>query len=411
MYAFPTFVLMENLNRLLDRLEQLHDGELRVTSKSGQWQFYILDGQLLYSSNRSLGVRRFRRAAKCHRPHWQWSVEPEWFAFNQSWEIPLLERAIVHNKLSPIQSKLILRMVLEECLFELMHDGSATSEWYPHHLDVTSAYRSAALSVSEVQRILKKAARLVKSWKESRLGHLKLSVSPIIAQGSMVGPLAVPHQYLKGDTDLWDILISQAPSLTKLTNLLLPMVEAGILRFQDMPDLPLPVGKKFVRRQAIDLSASFGQPPPVAKFQTYSTFSPVVERLIAKPTQSALIACIDNSPVLTLSLKKILTSAGYRTLSIPEPMRGLSKLIEHRPDLILLDLMLPNADGYSICKFLREAPEFSKTPIIILTGQSSDLVRMRARLAGASDFLTKPPNPSALVKMINRHLNQDGNCP
>ena len=72
--------------------------------------------------------------------------------------------------------------------------------------------------------------------------------------------------------------------------------------------------------------------------------------------------------MLAHGLKKILATAGYDVLIIQEPMRGFSLLIEHKPDLILLDLMLPNADGYSICKFLRDTPVFEKTPIIILTG-------------------------------------------
>ena len=87
-------------------------------------------------------------------------------------------------------------------------------------------------------------------------------------------------------------------------------------------------------------------------------------------------------------------------------MHGFSKLIEHRPQLILLDLMLPNADGYSICKFLRETPAFAKTPIIILTGQDTNLDRMRARLAGATEFLGKPPKAEALIGMIEQHLGQ-----
>jgi chemotaxis family two-component system response regulator PixG len=96
--------------------------------------------------------------------------------------------------------------------------------------------------------------------------------------------------------------------------------------------------------------------------------------------------------------------AGYQVLIIPEPMRGFSQLLEHKPELILLDLHLPNADGYSICKFLRETPLFKKTPIIILTARNTQLDRFRAIQSGATEFLGKPPQPQELLQMVQKYL-------
>ena len=297
-------------------------------------------------------------------------------------------------------------MVLEECFFEVLCDGFAESEWRPYHLESSSAYRSAALSASEARRILGKAQRLAQTWKESPLGYLSLGISPIVSDPSVLVSLPVPSECLSGNTDLWDVLVNHVSSLSKLTQVLLPLVTAQKIRFQDIPDLPLPVDRSATQNLAGGLGVSLTQPRHQESARPDTSAPANNFSNIAEPRQTALIACIDDSPVLTLSLKKILTSAGYRTLSIPEPMRGFSKLIEHQPDLILLDLMLPNADGYSVCKFLRETPVFEKTPIIILTGQDSNLDRMRARLAGATEFLTKPPRPVALLEMIEKHLDQ-----
>ena len=106
------------------------------------------------------------------------------------------------------------------------------------------------------------------------------------------------------------------------------------------------------------------------------------------------------------NLKSILTPAGFRVLSIQEPMAGFALLIEQKPDLILLDLNMPNANCYSICKFLRETPVFGKTPIIILTAQDSSIDRTRAKLVGANDFISKPPCTQALIDLIKNHLPQ-----
>ena len=95
---------------------------------------------------------------------------------------------------------------------------------------------------------------------------------------------------------------------------------------------------------------------------------------------------------------------GYDVLTIQEPMAGFGELIKHQPDLILLDLHMPNANGYSVCKFLRETPVFNKTPIIILTSQDTMIDRTRAKLAGATDFIAKPPEANVLLQMLNNLL-------
>ncbi len=85
-------------------------------------------------------------------------------------------------------------------------------------------------------------------------------------------------------------------------------------------------------------------------------------------------------------------------------MQGFSQLIEHIPSLILLDVMLPHTDGYNICRFLRDTPVFKKTPIIILTGRSKPVDRARASMAGATEFLVKPPEAKELLETIRKHL-------
>ncbi len=79
--------------------------------------------------------------------------------------------------------------------------------------------------------------------------------------------------------------------------------------------------------------------------------------------------------------------------------------MKHLPDLILLDLNMPNDNGYSVCKFLRESEAFSKTPIVILTSQDTAIDRTRAKLVGATDFIAKPPEPKKLLQMIELYLD------
>jgi chemotaxis family two-component system response regulator PixG len=106
------------------------------------------------------------------------------------------------------------------------------------------------------------------------------------------------------------------------------------------------------------------------------------------------------------TLKKILEGAGYQILAINEPMRGVAKLNENQPDVIILDLVMPNASGYSVCKFLRQTSVFEKTPIIVLTSRDTLIDRNRAKLVGASDFLGKPPDPEKTIAIVEKYLEE-----
>lgn len=117
-----------------------------------------------------------------------------------------------------------------------------------------------------------------------------------------------------------------------------------------------------------------------------------------------LIACVDDSLAMCLTLEKIILPAGYRVLKIQNPLEKMSELVKSKPDLIILDLMMPDVNGYDLCKFLRQTPNFKKVPIVILTS-SNDLIDIaKSKMVGASDFLNKPPQQEKVLEVIKKHL-------
>ncbi|NEO39223.1 MAG: response regulator [Moorea sp. SIOASIH] len=380
------------LIRLIEELEKLGKqrtiGELTLSNYSVVWKIYLVYGQLLYATDGVHPVRRFYRALKSHCPNYV--VELYEKSDYQPWEYQLLEQGINQKQLSLIQAKLMIRTIVQECFFELSSYTDLENNWQPSQETTSTLGMGIALSSREIQTVLAQATQKYQEWQAADFGHLSPSLSPVLKPGT--DPKALPglNKYLNGNSTLWDIAWQQKTSVTEMTRSLLPLVEKGMLEFQRIPDLPVPTAKAPVKAPVN---------PPVV------TTPPPSE---TQPTKSAkiqpLIACIDDSPVLAHSLKTILIPAGYQMLSIEEPMRGFSQLIEHKPDLILLDLNMPNANGYSVCKFLRESPVFNKTPIIILTAQNTTIDRARARLVGATDFLGKPPDSEELLRIIQKYL-------
>ncbi|NEP29632.1 response regulator, partial [Moorena sp. SIO3I6] len=119
-----------------------------------------------------------------------------------------------------------------------------------------------------------------------------------------------------------------------------------------------------------------------------------------------LIACVDDSPLICQSMEKILTSEGYRFVAINDALRAIATLLATKPELIFLDLVMPNANGYEICGQLRRLSFFRNTPIVILTGNDGIIDRVRAKMVGSSDFMSKPINPEEVLRVIIKHLKQ-----
>jgi chemotaxis family two-component system response regulator PixG len=103
-------------------------------------------------------------------------------------------------------------------------------------------------------------------------------------------------------------------------------------------------------------------------------------------------------------MSQILTQAGYRCINVQDPVKALPILLEHKPGLIFLDLVMPVANGYEICGQIRRVSVFKDTPVIILTSNDGIVDRVRAKMVGSSGFLAKPIERSKVLAILQRYL-------
>ena len=99
-----------------------------------------------------------------------------------------------------------------------------------------------------------------------------------------------------------------------------------------------------------------------------------------------------------------MTEGGYRCVTIQNSVTALPTLLENKPDLIFLDLIMPVANGYEICAQIRRVSTFHDTPVVILTGNDGIVDRVRAKMVGASDYLTKPINSDKVLAAIRKYI-------
>jgi two-component system, OmpR family, alkaline phosphatase synthesis response regulator PhoP len=105
--------------------------------------------------------------------------------------------------------------------------------------------------------------------------------------------------------------------------------------------------------------------------------------------------------ILRLSFK----GAGYSIATATNGIEALKKARSLRPDLVVLDLVLPELDGFAVCEILRKDRATATLPIIMLTGLSSEFTRFAGLESGATDYVTKPVTPSELVSKIDYWLS------
>jgi two-component system, chemotaxis family, response regulator PixG len=120
---------------------------------------------------------------------------------------------------------------------------------------------------------------------------------------------------------------------------------------------------------------------------------------------SPSIACIDDSFLFYQSLENILTEHGYRCYGVQDPLKIMPSLIRNKPDLILLDLLMPITNGYEVCEEIRKTPSLKHIPVVILTSKDGLIDRMRSKQVGANDFLGKPIESISILKTIEKHLS------
>ncbi len=120
----------------------------------------------------------------------------------------------------------------------------------------------------------------------------------------------------------------------------------------------------------------------------------------------ARIFVIDDDPELLMMVGMILRRAGHETILASDSVEGSERIITEKPDLLILDLMMPHMSGFEVCRKIRSAPEVDALPIMILTARISENDRELAFESGATDYMTKPITSRQLTARVERLLSQ-----
>jgi len=115
------------------------------------------------------------------------------------------------------------------------------------------------------------------------------------------------------------------------------------------------------------------------------------------------VMVIDDSKTIRRTAENLLKKQGCEVITATDGFEALSKIAEHKPDIIFVDIMMPRLDGYQTCALIKHNRNFKDTPVIMLSSKDSIFDKARGRIVGSEQYLTKPFTKDDLIKAIQEY--------
>ena len=366
--------------------EARFSGQLAISdTQDHTWIFYLYLGRIVYASGGVHPVRRWRRHVVAYCPERLSHVEEIQLALADiakgelriSWEYQLLSFWIDQKKISSEQATRVIKASVVEILFDITQAMEVTCEPIQDNLLTTR------LILIDAEQVIREANKLYSAWQEAKVADRSPDMTPIIRQPEALQKKTSTQVYqnltqlLDGKQTLRDLSVRMKRDVVTVTRSLLPYIQLGLVQLTPISDIP----------------------PPAS--------TPIAQKLFKTKTPRRItVGCIDDSPIICQTMERIITESGYQFVSEMDGLRAIAVLLSRKPDLIFLDLVMPNTNGYEICSQLRKLSFFKTTPIVILTGNDGIVDRVRARMVGSTDFLAKPADSKQVLATIDKYVTQ-----
>jgi len=374
------------LDTLLSKFEKCiqlqYNGNLDFKDTLGnQWTFYYHLGQIVWATGGIHPHRRWLRniALICQQLDIDKLLLREEEVLIDYWDYLLLENLYHKQEISQTQFNDFVVNIVGEQLFDLAQQVNISDLICEFNEDTILRVVISSTSTNMLLQAMKNAWY---DWSNAGLANFSPHLSPVLKQPEKLRQKVNPVVYknferlINGQHTLWDLAVRMQQSVLAITNSLFPFLNEGIAELTEVTDIRLSTKK--VKKN---------YHPQLREQHNY-----------------ALIACIDDSQQVFKIIENMITSEGIKFIGIQDPLQALSILIENKPDLIFLDLMMPMVSGYQVCEQLRRISAFSQVPIIILTSSDRAFDRVRAKVFGATDFINKPIKKDQILTILNKYL-------
>ncbi|MBW4540576.1 MAG: response regulator [Myxacorys chilensis ATA2-1-KO14] len=349
--------------------------DIRLPQSIPSWFIFFLNGQIVYAGETESDLSRLRDYLRRYKAETTLdrAVASAIAPFNTP-EYGYLWSLLEAHLLTPAQGRSILQNMVHETLFDLLSlpQGSFTFE--------LGTPLTPQLTTLEIAPLVTNIIKQVQEWKQLQPHLQSPDQCPIVANAVLLRE-ALPEttfqtldRYADGQISLRKIARYLNRDILTVARAIYPYVQRGWLQ------LTHPSSEEFGANR-----------PSLSDWRT---------------TRVPRVVCIDDGATVRKAVEYILDQHGYEVSTIDDPLKALSLVFQLKPDLILCDISMPELDGYELCAMLHQSTAFRQTPIVMLTGKDGFIDRVKARMVGAVDYLTKPFGKSELLMLVEKYVGQ-----
>ncbi len=366
---------LENQGNYDEKSDLSYSQPITLHSPRIFWLVFFVNGKIVYTINsENCGCRRLRDYLYRYQLDFsRKKLESRQISSHKEIEYAYLWQLIEENRLTPDQGKSIIQKMVRETLFDLLslRQGAFIFEM--------GSALDPLLTSLEIWPLVTEMMKEVQKWKQLHPYIVSPQQCLVIADKEQLQetlPQKAYEQLLRwadGKTSLRQLSRRLQRNVGTLARGIYPYIERGWLHAVTSSSATVP--KTNILR----------------------------EEVATRDTPH--VVCLDDDLTIGKTVEKIFTKNGYQISLITDPLSALSLMFELNPDVILCDIAMPKLDGYEICAMLRHSRVFQYTPIIMLTGKEGFIDRIRARMVGATDYLTKPFGEQELLLLIEKYAN------
>ena len=375
------------------------------TSDEEYWNFYFQSGSLIWATCSKHRLRRLYRVINKYCPEVDCQqIQLREKEISELWGYLILVVLYKRNQVTVENLQLIVREIAQEVLFDLFQalpqvksiEYITENSQHPMRAILKSVLLKKPIVSLKPATIYQNSEAAWNAWLEADLAAYSPNMALVIKDDEQLERVTNSNTYLKlsflvdGQKTVRDLAVATKQETLTLLRSFHSYLKNGYLEIKEVQDKYLDILNSVSSTvQAVDIPTKTSDRPREV----------IVEK-------QPLIVCIDDSPVVCQQMCKIINSTGYRFISIRESIQALPVLLEQKPDLIFLDLVMPITNGYELCSQIRRVSQFKEIPIVILTGNDSIIDRVRAKMAGASEFISKPIEKNKIVDALAKYLDR-----
>jgi two-component system, chemotaxis family, response regulator PixG len=373
------------------------NGRLQISNGQVLWNVYLEQGQIQCAANsvqqmmitldyhlRLLGFQDAAAAAKSIP-----NSEVEINLQDSSWLeggriIPSINWLVLREHIDRTQAEQIFISLTEEAIETFLWIKEGEHKWYKNQsLPQHALAARVTFQNIDLFPLIQKLEKHIQGWQNFGASITSPYQCPYLTKPQQLNEassaiLLKLSKFLKGLSFRQLALILNQDEL-KIAQLLHPYIKTGEVTIRQPPE-------------------PFNRLPHIYSNQ-------FIAAKISNPKSKFKVACIDDSPTILDEMQRFLASETYEITKIDDPLKAAPILLRLKPDLILMDISMPNINGYKLCSFFRGSASLKEIPIIMVSGRTGFIDKTRAKMVGATDYLNKPFSQAELLSVVNKYLS------